>query len=136
MMEYKGYFGSVTFDADNDRFHGEVVGIRDVVTFQGRSVEELRQAFHDSVDDYLEFCRQRGESPEKPLSGRFILRISPDLHRRVYAIASKEGKSLNAWIVSRLETEVGYPSSANVKRGKVRQRSKANKPTRSRTRRK
>ena len=115
MMEYKGYFGNVTFDADNDLFHGEVVGIRDVVTFQGRSVEELRQAFHDSVDDYLEFCRQRGEPPEKPLSGRFVLRISPELHRRVYALATKEGQSLNSWIVSRLETEAGHPRSDSSK---------------------
>ena len=63
MMEYKGYFGGVVFDAENNVFHGEVVGVRDVITFQGKSVSELRRAFRDSVDDYLEFCRQRGESP-------------------------------------------------------------------------
>jgi hypothetical protein len=56
MMEYKGYFGSVTFDAENDVFHGEVIGIRDVITFQGKSVAELCKAFRDSVNDYLEFC--------------------------------------------------------------------------------
>ena len=76
MMHYKGYFGNVTFDAENDIFHGEVIGIRDVVTFQGRSVAELRKALRESVDDYLDFCRQRGQSPDKPLSGRFVLRIS------------------------------------------------------------
>jgi predicted HicB family RNase H-like nuclease len=114
MMEYKGYLGNATFDADDDVFHGEVVGIRDVVTFEGKSVEELRQAFRDSIDDYLAFCRERGESPDKPLSGRFVLRIPAELHRKVHVLASKRGQSLNSWIVSRLEEEVGRADSVTV----------------------
>lgn len=61
MMRYKGYLGKVEFDSDAQILHGEVLGIRDVVTFQGSSVRELKKAFRDSIDDYLAFCRQRGE---------------------------------------------------------------------------
>lgn len=68
-MEYKGYVGKVEFDDDAEIFHGEVLDTRDVITFQGKSVGELRQAFRDSIDDYLAFCEQRGESPDKPFSG-------------------------------------------------------------------
>jgi len=107
MMQYKGYSANVLFDDENDLFHGEVLGIRDVVTFQGKSVKDLRRAFAESVDDYIEFCRERGESPDKPVSGRFVLRISPELHRKLCKAASRSGQSLNAWITSRLEKEVG-----------------------------
>lgn len=106
MLEYKGYFGHVEFDDHADRFHGEVVGIRDVVTFQGRSVDELRSAFEESVDDYLEFCRERGEEPDKPCSGRFVVRLSPDLHRKLSLLAAATGKSLNTCVADCLEHEV------------------------------
>jgi len=109
MMQYKGYSANVLFDDETDLFHGEVLGIRDVVTFQGRSVKDLRKAFAESVDDYIEFCRDRGESPDKPVSGRFVLRISPELHRKLCKAASRSGQSLNSWITSRLENEVSAP---------------------------
>src|SRR5690606_9741 len=70
MMEYKGYRARVEFDDEAELFHGEVIGTRDVITFQGRSVEELKTAFADSVDDYLEFCASQGKAPDKPYSGR------------------------------------------------------------------
>ena len=106
MMKYREYFGNAVFDDESNIFHGEVLGIKDVVTFQGESVAELRQAFHESVDDYLEFCRQRHESPDKPHSGRFVVRISPDLHRKIFTVAKVSGQSLNAWVASQLESSV------------------------------
>jgi predicted RNase H-like HicB family nuclease len=66
-MKYKGYKGAVTLDEDVKIFYGEVVNARDVITFQGASLEECKQAFHNSVDDYLEFCRERDEEPDKPI---------------------------------------------------------------------
>jgi len=102
MMTYKGYAGSVQFDNEAEIFHGEVTGLRDVVTFQGRTVDELKTAFRDSIDDYLEFCESRGEEPDKPFSGRFLLRVEPTLHRRLVELSNSEGKSLNNWVVSRL----------------------------------
>ena len=102
-MTYKGYSGTVRFDDEAEIFHGEVLGLRDVVTFQGVSVEELKGSFEDSVDDYLEFCAERGEKPDKPFSGKFVVRIDPSLHRRLYELSTEEGQSLNGWIAKRLD---------------------------------
>ncbi len=76
--------------------------LRDVITFQGKSVDELQQAFHDSVDDYLDFCQQRGEDPDKPFTGRLMLRLPTEVHRSVYVRAKREGKSLNEYITEKL----------------------------------
>ena len=106
MMEYKGYVGKVEFDDEAGIFHGEVIDTRDVITFQGRSVDELKTAFQDSIDDYLAFCKQRGEEPNKPFSGQFVTRIPPELHRQVNLAASISGKSLNAWVAEQLQAAV------------------------------
>jgi predicted HicB family RNase H-like nuclease len=98
MLRYKGYTGRVNFDADAEIFHGEVIDTRDVITFQGRNVKELKKAFQDSIDDYLEFCKNRQEKPDKPFSGKFVLRLTPELHHKVYLMAMQSGKSLNSWI--------------------------------------
>ena len=92
-MAYKGYEAIVDYDADAELFHGEVVNTRDVITFQGRSVEELKAALADLVEDYLAFCRERGEDPEKPYSGQFVVRVDPALHRAVAAAAKRAGAS-------------------------------------------
>ncbi|MFO7754128.1 MAG: type II toxin-antitoxin system HicB family antitoxin [Desulfobacteraceae bacterium] len=98
MIEYKGYFARVEFDDEANIFHGEVINLRDVITFQGESVDELRKAFTDSVEDYLEFCSERGEDPEKPYSGKFLVRVGPELHKTLVIQARKNGKSLNTWV--------------------------------------
>src|SRR5215208_5380753 len=97
MMQYKGYAAKVEFDDEANLFHGQVINIRDVITFQGQSVEELRRAFTESVDDYLAFCAERNEKPEKPFSGRFVIRIDPELHRLIAIAASRANLSINAW---------------------------------------
>ena len=97
-MEYKGYSAKVEFDSDANIFHGEVINLRDVITFEGETVKELKQAFQDSVDDYLDFCAQRGEDPEKPYSGKFVIRVEPELHKNITIEARKAGKSLNVWV--------------------------------------
>jgi predicted HicB family RNase H-like nuclease len=101
-MKYKGYEGAVVFDDEAGIFHGEVLNTRDVITFQGTSVDELKKAFEDSVDDYLAFCEQRGEEPEKPFSGNLVIRINPALHRELSIEAKKTGKSLNNLIEQKL----------------------------------
>ena len=106
MMEYKGYIGKVEFDSEAGIFHGEIINIRDVITFEGSSVDELNQAFKDSIDDYLEFCASRGEEPEKPFSGKFIVRLSPELHRKAYIKARLAAKSLNSWVGEVLEQAI------------------------------
>lgn len=101
-MTYKGYTAHVEYDDDDRTLHGEVIDLKDVITFDGRSVTELRKAFRDSVDDYLEFCKERGEEPDRPFSGRLMVRLPPELHRAVYTRARQEGKSLNQYIADRL----------------------------------
>ena len=98
MMEYKGYLSRIEFDDEANIFHGEVINIRDVITFQGKSVDELRKAFEDSVEDYLAFCAERGEEPNKPFSGRFTVRLSPEQHRKVILAAEKAGKDIEVWV--------------------------------------
>jgi len=103
MMEYKGYVGKVEFDDEADIFHGEVVNLRDMITFQGESVQELRQAFQESIDDYLAFCAERNEEPEKPFSGTFTVRIAPELHRAIAVQSKLVDQSLNHWVSEALE---------------------------------
>jgi predicted HicB family RNase H-like nuclease len=106
MLEYKGYRGKVEYDADARIFHGEVIGLRDVITFQGMSVEEIETAFRDSIDDYLDFCEARGESPDKPYSGKFVVRMSEELHRSVADLAQLEDESLNTVVLRAVEQYV------------------------------
>jgi len=106
-MEYKGYVGRVKFDDKAEIFHGEVINARDVITFQGKSVKGLNKEFKTSVDVYLEMCKKRGREPDKPFSGRFVLRIEPGLHQRVYIAAKREGESLNNWVTKTLKKATG-----------------------------
>jgi predicted HicB family RNase H-like nuclease len=115
MMEYKGYIGKVEFDDEAGIFHGEVVGTRDVITFQGQTANGLRAAFEESVDDYLAFCRDRGEEPDRPFSGQFVTRIAPELHRQIHLAASLSGKSLNAWVSEQLKSAVAGMGITGVK---------------------
>ncbi|XPV77643.1 MAG: type II toxin-antitoxin system HicB family antitoxin [Desulfovibrio sp.] len=102
-LEFNGYVGKFEYDNEADIFHGEVINLRDVITFQGRSIDELKKALKESIEDYLEFCAEEGEEPEKPYSGRFNLRIEPELHRRVAQAAAVNGLSLNKWVEKTLD---------------------------------
>jgi predicted HicB family RNase H-like nuclease len=110
MMEYKGYTAKVEFDSEADLFHGQVQYLTDVITFQGRSVDELKTEFANSVDDYLEFCKERGEPAEKPFLGRFLVRTDPTLHRAIAMAASIAGESLNTWVVQVLRRTFEKPA--------------------------
>ncbi len=96
------------YDEDAEVFHGEVVNLRDVVTFEGKTVEELKKAFTESIDDYLEFCEERNEDAEKPFSGRFLVRVDPTLHKRIHVQSKLENKSLNSWVNEVMESAVDY----------------------------
>jgi predicted HicB family RNase H-like nuclease len=103
MLKYKNYTGVVEYDSDGKIFTGSVIGLRDVVTFQGRTPEELEDSFRQSVDFYLEMCARDGVSPQKPFSGRFNLRLDPELHRQLAERATLENVSLNEWVIHALE---------------------------------
>jgi predicted HicB family RNase H-like nuclease len=107
IMKYKKYVATVELDAEAGLFHGEIINLSDVVTFQGRSVDELRQAFKESVEDYLEACAEFGKEPEKPFTGQFVVRLRPEVHRSAVLAAKIENKSLNAWVAEKLEQAAG-----------------------------
>lgn len=98
-MSYKGYAARIEFDAGDRIFVGHVAGIRDTVGFHGASVDELEQAFHEAVDDYLEACEKLGQRPERPASGKLMLRVPPAVHAGALRSAELEGLSLNQWAI-------------------------------------
>lgn len=102
MLKHKGYTGYVIYDDEARIFHGEVVGLRAVITFQGTTVEEIEQAFKDSIDDYLDWCKQRAKEPEKVHSGKINLRMPSDIYVKVAAQAAQQGISINSYILKRL----------------------------------
>jgi predicted HicB family RNase H-like nuclease len=102
-MVHDGYVATIDLDEDAGRFHGEVINTRDVLTFQGRTIDELKTAFADTIADYVDWCRERGKEPERPYSGNFTVRISPELHRRVATAAARSGKSVNTFVAETLE---------------------------------
>jgi predicted HicB family RNase H-like nuclease len=97
-MKYKGYEAIVEFDEEDRLFVGRVINTRDVIAFDGSSVDELEQSFHTAIDEYLKDCQALGKTPDKPFSGRFNLRISPELHHQAATQAEKKGISLNALV--------------------------------------
>lgn len=101
---YKNYCGTVEIDFENYVLYGEVIGLRDVIAYEGKTVEELENSFKQSLDAYLKFCEEKGESPEKPYSGKFNLRISPELHKQLSFEAALQDKSLNAYIEETLQS--------------------------------
>ena len=98
MLNYKGYIGHVVFDDEVDIFHGEVINTRDVITFQGKSTDEIKQALRDSIDTYLDYCKKKNRNPDKPFPGNFMVRSSPEMHRDFMIAAKKSGMSLNGWV--------------------------------------
>ncbi len=107
ILNYKEYVGIFEYEPEDRLFHGHVAGIRDEIHFCGSSVDELEQALAESVEEYLLFCKEQGKAPEKPCSGKFLVRISPELHRRVAVAAEARGLSMNAFVTSALERETG-----------------------------
>jgi predicted HicB family RNase H-like nuclease len=96
-MSYKSYSARVEYDDEDGIFVGRIAGIRDGVGFHADSVAELREAFHDAVEDYLETCASIGKEPQKAFSGQMMFRVNPELHRRAAIAAELAGKSLNQW---------------------------------------
>jgi predicted HicB family RNase H-like nuclease len=104
MMQYKGYVaGPIDFDADEKVLSGTVAGLRDVIHFEGATADDLYQAFKDSIDEYLAYCAERGEAPDRPFSGKILLRTDPALHRKAALRAAAAGLSLSQWISQQID---------------------------------
>jgi predicted HicB family RNase H-like nuclease len=106
MMEYKGYLGTVEYDAEAKLFHGDIINTRDVITFQGTTVREIEAAFKGSIEDYLAWCMEEGVEPEKPYSGKFNVRLPPELHKEIAIRAKKLRISLNSFVEKALTDEI------------------------------
>lgn len=105
-MTYKGYAARVEYDSEDHIFVGHLAGIRDTVSFHGRTVDELENAFRESVDDYATACRKLHQKPERPTSGKILLRVPPKLHADVLRAAEVAGESLNQWATEVLRQAV------------------------------
>jgi predicted HicB family RNase H-like nuclease len=97
VLKYKGYHGSTEYSLEDDCLFGKLLGINDVITYEGNSVKEIKAAFKDSVDDYLAFCKEMGKEPNKPYSGKVMFRIDPQVHAKAALAAQLKGISLNQW---------------------------------------
>jgi predicted HicB family RNase H-like nuclease len=96
-VKFKGYHGSIEFSMEDDCLHGRLLGIDDIITYEGSSVKEIKAAFKEAVDDYLQLCKELGKSPEKPYSGKVMFRIDPAVHAKAALAAQLKGVSLNQW---------------------------------------
>jgi predicted HicB family RNase H-like nuclease len=102
-MTYKGYTARVEYDERDNIFVGRILGIRNIISFHGETVAELRAEFELAVRDYLVDCKQQGIPPEKPASGKLLLRVPPEVHGRALVAAQAAGKSLNQWATEALQ---------------------------------
>ena len=107
VLEYKGYQAVIVFDPDDEIFVGHLAGIDDIIGFHGTTVKELKAAFHESVDDYVETCRKIGKPPQKPYSGKVMFRIDPQVHAKAALAAQSKGISLNQWAEEVLDKATG-----------------------------
>ena len=105
-MNHKGYTARVEYDERDNLFVGRILGIRHLISFQGETVSELRSAFEHAIQDYLDDCASQGLSPEKPASGKLLLRVPPEVHGRALVAAQSAGKSLNQWATEVLQHAV------------------------------
>ena len=109
VLKYKDYIGSVSFSADDRVFHGKIMGINDLVTFEGENVDELENAFHESVDDYIQTCADTGKQPEKTYKGSFNVRVPVELHRDAAITAQENSVTLNDFVKSAICYAVSHP---------------------------
>ncbi len=105
-LQYKGYYANVQYSAEDDVFFGSIVGINDLVSFEGTSVKELKQAFYEAVDDYLETCKAQNKEPDKTYKGSFNIRISSELHRQAAIVSAGKNMTLNDFVRYAIELAV------------------------------
>lgn len=104
ILEYKGYYASLHFSSEDEVFYGKLLGIDDLVNFEGASVKELKKAFHEAVNDYLETCKELGKEPNKTYKGTFNVRITTDMHKEAANFAAIHNISLNDFV----KTAISY----------------------------
>jgi predicted HicB family RNase H-like nuclease len=119
-MSYKGYTASMIFDAEDKIIVGRVLDVDDIITFHGESVSEFEINFHAAVDDYRSACEQLGSAPEKPASGKLMLRVAPTVHAAALKAAARSGVSLNKWAERAISSATRRPAGQRQSRGQTR----------------
>ena len=102
-IQYKGYVGSVEFSEEDGVFFGKVMGIRSLISYEGENAKELIKDFHGAIDDYLEYCKAEGKEPEIAFRGSFNIRLTPELHKKLYIYTTAHQMSINKYIEKTLE---------------------------------
>ena len=120
IMKYKNYSALIHYSEDDECLTGRVLGIADIISFQGDSVIEIRKAFKIALDDYLLYCKKKGKSPDKPYSGKIMIRIPSGLHKKLAILAESEGESLNETIIGILEKACARHNVTTSKQNKVK----------------
>lgn len=105
-LNYKGYTAKIDFDPEDEILVGRVIGINDVIGFHGENAKELKKAFQEAIDNYLESCKKMNVKPQKSFSGKFVVRLSPEIHKKIVLAANENHKSLNSWIEDVLKNHV------------------------------
>jgi predicted HicB family RNase H-like nuclease len=113
ILEYKGYYASLHFSSEDDVFYGKLLGIDDLVNFEGASVKELKKAFHEAVNDYLETCKELGKEPNKTYKGTFNVRIPTELHKSAAVFASVHNISLNDFVKTAINYALSHKEDVN-----------------------
>lgn len=106
ILKYKNYAGIVSYSEEDEVFFGKVEGVNALINFEGESVKELKKAFEEAIDDYLAYCEAEGLSPDKTYTGVLNIRISPDIHSRIAALARETGTTINSYIKQALENQL------------------------------
>lgn len=110
-LQYKDYIGAIHFSTNDEVFYGKILGINDLVSFEGQSVKELKKAFKEAVDDYLETCKQLKKEPQKTYKGSFNVRIPTELHRQAALAAHQKGVSLNEFVKAAIDESLQHASA-------------------------
>jgi predicted HicB family RNase H-like nuclease len=105
-LSYKDYIGTVSYSSEDEVFYGKLEHINDLITFESENAHELKKAFEEAVDNYIEFCKEKGVEPERPFKGSFNVRVKPYLHKQAYLKALKSGMTLNKFIETAIENEL------------------------------
>lgn len=118
-MQYRGYVASMIFDAEDKVIVGRVLDVDDIITFHGDSIREFESNFHTVLDDYITACEKLGAAPEKPASGKLMLRVSPTVHAAALKAAARKGVSLNKWAEQALSTASRKSGSQRASRDRT-----------------
>jgi len=113
ILEYKGYYATLRFSSEDEVFYGKLLGIDDLVNFEGASVKELKKAFHETVDDYVETCKELGKEPNKTYKGTFNVRLTTDLHKQAAVYAAMHNISLNDFVRTAIDYALLHKEDLN-----------------------